>query len=170
MRDRAKPSRRGILRLLSGMVAVLFGKAALADRAVDPRALGPDGLPLIFWLIEREDMAGVARLLDAGTDIDAPGFHRTTPVLSAAIIDYWQMVEYLLDRGAKAAVTDGRGFTLPWLARNSRVVPDGDYGKALVRVCQTLEERGLMREVYPPIRVKEIVAAGQWPPDWFRDR
>ncbi|MFE3838619.1 hypothetical protein [Pseudogemmobacter sonorensis] len=162
-------SRRAILRLLSGMIAVLSGKGALAQRAVDPAALGPDGLPLIFWLIEREDMAGVARLVEAGADLDARGFHRATPVLSAAIIDYWQMVEYLLARGAKAAVTDGRGFTLTWLARNSRVVPGGPYGEALARVRRTLEARGLMREVHHPVRVRELAAAGRWPPDWFRD-
>lgn len=136
----------------------------MANGQVDITARGPDGLPGIFWRINQRDQAAVGAWLDAGGDIETPGFQRATPVLTAAIIDDWPMVIYLLDRGARMDVADRRGFTLPWLATNSRVAPGGIFGPALQETRNRLAAAGLLSQVHDTATVRALVNQGRWPP------
>lgn len=155
-------------RALASGVAILaviwqFG-ATMAHGQIDITARGPDGLPGIFWLIKQQDQSAVGAWLDAGGSIETPGFQRATPVLTAAIIDDWPMVVYLLDRGARMDVVDRRGFTLPWLASHSRAAPGGILGPALQEVRNRLAAAGLLSRVYDPTVVRAMLAEGRWPP------
>ncbi|MCC5968837.1 MAG: hypothetical protein JJU15_02715 [Pararhodobacter sp.] len=131
---------------------------------VDITENGPDGLPGIFWLIKQRDQAAVGAWLDAGGDIEVPGFHRATPVLAAAIIDDWPMVLYLIERGAQMNVSDRRGYTLAYRATTTRIDPEGILGPALRMVLQRLEQASEMEEIFTPTEVREMVSAGRWPP------
>jgi len=152
------------------MAAVLMALAsfmpgmAMPEAQIDVTAKGPDGLPGIFWLVSQRDQAAVGAWLDAGGDIEARGFHRATPVLTAAIIDDWPMVLYLIERGARMDVADGRGFTLPYRASSTRVDPNGIFGPPLNAVRAHLAQAGLLSRVYAPVQVRAMVAEGRWPP------
>lgn len=152
--------------LLAGLGAVLAmeGMAMAANAGVDIAALGPDGLPVIFWTIKQGDVAGVQALLDAGADIEAAGYHRATPVLSAAVVDDWEMVAMLIQRGANPMVADGRGFTVPWLTAQAKVAKGSATEASLNAVRKYLNDRALLEAVYPPAEVREKMKAGTWPP------
>lgn len=145
-------------------IAIGFGGWAMSEGKVDIEARGPDGLPGIFWLIKQEDMAGIAAWIDAGGDIEARGYHGASPALAAAVIENWPAVLWLLERGARADVADGRGYTLGFLATRSRVAPDGRYGRALAEVRSILADRGLLEQIHEPAAVKRMIAEGRWPP------
>ena len=157
-------ARRGRRALILGAAALLwqFG-ANMANGQVDITARGPDGLPGIFWLINQRNQAAVGAGLDAGGDIEVPGFHRATPVLTAAQIDDWPMVLFLLDRGARMDVYDRNGFTLAWLSTTSRVAPDGIFGPALQETRNRLAAAGLLSQVHDPAAMRAMLADGRLP-------
>jgi len=140
----------------------------MSEEKIDIDAKGPDGLPGIFWMIKQENTRGISAWLDAGGDIEASGYHGASPALAAAATDNWPMVSYLLERGARANVSDGRGYTLGFLATRSRVAPEGQYGQALAQVRAILAERGLLSRIYEPATVKRMKAEDRWPPTEFR--
>jgi len=131
--------------------------------AIDIAERGPDGLPIIFRHIEREETAKIEALLDAGADIEAPGFQHATPVLAAASADIWPIVLMLIERGAALDAVDRSGFTLPWLAATSRVSEGSSDWAALARVREILRERGMMDRTHEPNEVKKLVEEGRWP-------
>jgi len=137
---------------------------ATAGTPVDPKALGPDGLPLIFTRIEQEDLNGVIALMNAGADLEAQGFFRATPVLSAGLIDYWTMVQFLLEQGANPAAIDDQGINLPWLTSQAKVAKGSDTEKALNKVRHVLNDRAMLERVYPPAQALELARQGKWPP------
>lgn len=137
----------------------------MPNSSIDIEAKGPDGLPGIFWLIKERDQSAVGAWLDAGGDIESKGYHGATPVLAAAIIDDWPMVLYLIHRGARLDVADKRGFTLGYRSTTTRVDLEGIFGPALLEVREVLAEADLLDEIYPPQVVREMKAAGEWPPE-----
>jgi hypothetical protein len=139
--------------LLSALATSLGIRYVIADQA-SPEARGPDGLPLIFWLIKSRDVSGVDAWLDAGGDLEASGYHRATPILAAAVIDDWPMVLRLAARGARLDVTDGRGFSLAWLNLRSRLNLSGPYGPPLLEARQMLMREGLIDVVRTPAEVR----------------
>jgi hypothetical protein len=136
----------------------------MSEGKMDIEARGPDGLPGIFWLIKQEDMAGMAAWIDAGGDIEARGYHGASPALAAAVIENWPAVLWLIERGARPQVADGRGYTLGFLATRSRVAPAGPYGQALAGVRSRLAEAGLLERIHDPATVRRMMAEGRWPP------
>lgn len=148
-----------------GAALVMEGTAmAAAGAQVDVTALGPDGLPIIFWTIKQGDAAGVTALLDAGADIEAAGYHGATPMLSAAVVDDWIMVAMLIQRGANPQAVDRRGFTLPWLTAQAKVAQGSPTEVALNAVRKYLNDRALLEAIHDPAQVREMLAAGTWPP------
>lgn len=140
--------------LLLTALAAALGAGAVPARAADPHARGPDGLPLIFWLIKSGDRAGVEAWLDAGGDIEASGYHGATPILAAAVIDDWPMVLRLAARGARLEIEDGRGFSLAWLNLRSRVDLSGPYGPPLLEARGLLARAGLLGRVRSPAEIR----------------
>ena len=131
---------------------------------VDINATRPDGLPIIFQYISREDIARIEAYIAAAGDLEAEGYHGATPVLTAAIVDNWPVVLLFLRAGANPNPADDRGFTLPYRTATSRVVPDGRYGAALAEVRAFLNERGLLEQVYDRGQVQQMRDEGRWPP------
>jgi hypothetical protein len=161
----AEWTRKLAVLLVLGLLAVWpIGANMTNAQQIDITAKGPDGLPGIFWLIKERDQAAVGAWLDAGGDIEARGYHRATPVLAAAIVDNWSMVAYLIDRGARVDVVDGRGYTLSYRAATTRVDPKGIFGPPLMKVRAHLAQAGLLGRVYDPGQVRAMVAEGRWPP------
>lgn len=131
----------------------------------DPNGMGPDGLPIIFWIIERNELERVRQLLDAGANIESRGFGRATPALAAAIPDTWTICLLLLRRGANPWASNHAGFTIAYLASTSKVVnPKTEEFKALQEVRLFLKDRGLYDRIYRPEEVKALNTAGRWPP------
>lgn len=157
-------SRLAVRFVLATLILSQMGTNMANGQQIDVTAKGPDGLPGIFWLIKERDEAAVGAWLDAGGDIEAWGYHRATPVLAAAIVDNWPMVLYLIERGARMDVADGRGFTLPYRASSTRVDPDGIFGPPLNAVRAHLAQAGLLSRVYEPAQVRAMVSEGRWPP------
>jgi len=153
--------------LLVGAISGL-ASPSVADQKMDTTALGLDGLIEIFWMIKQGDLKGMSTWIEAGGDIEAHGYHGATPVLSAAVIDNWSAVHWLLENGARATVVDGRGYTLAFLAQRSRVAPEGQYGKALIDVRSLLTRKGLMGEIFQPETAKRMLEDGAWPPPEYR--
>jgi hypothetical protein len=153
--------------LLVGAISGL-ASPSVADQKGYTTALGPDGLPRIFWMIKQNDVKGISTWIEAGGDIEAHGYHGATPVLSAALIDNWLAVHWLLENGARATVVDRRGYTLAFLAQRSRVTLDGQYGQALIHVRSILTRQGLMGEIYQPETAKRMLEDGDWPPPEYR--
>lgn len=130
---------------------------------VDTGALGPDGLPMIFWTIQRGDVSGVSRLLDAGADLEAKGYNGSTPILSAAMVNNWAIVDLLVRRGANISIVDNRGFSLPYLVTQARPMEGTEAEKILSRVRSILKERGMLEQPYEPAQVRDLMKRGQWP-------
>ncbi|MDD7973236.1 hypothetical protein [Roseinatronobacter alkalisoli] len=149
--------------MLVALVSSISG-VPVAKSQIDITANGPDGLPGVFWLIKQRDRAAVEAWLDAGGDIEAQGFHRATPILAAAIVDNWPMVLYLIERGARMDLADGRGYTLPYRANSTRVDTNGIFGSSLNAVRAHLAQAGLLSQVYTPEQVRAMMAEGKWPP------
>ena len=155
--------RIGMLALAAALTGRGLGMAA-ADSKMDPNAKGPDGLPIIFAYIEREDQAAVTALLDAGADIEAKGFFQATPMLSAALVDLWPMVALLISRGANLWAVDQQGVNLPWLTAHAKVRKGSPTEAALNAVRATLNERAMRERIYDPAQALALMKAGRWPP------
>ncbi|WP_139301234.1 ankyrin repeat domain-containing protein [Vannielia litorea] len=131
---------------------------------VDIEEKGPDGLPIIHWWVEREEFEKIQALLDAGGNIEEPGFQGATPLLKAAVADSWPMALFLIERGAFIGAVDRRGMTMPWLAATSRVKEGNPDFEALQKVRAILNERGMFGQYYEPNDVKKRIKEGNWPP------
>lgn len=125
---------------------------------------GPDGLPIIFWSIKEENQEKVIALLNGGADIDSHGYHGATPVLAAAILENWEMVALLLDRGANAKAVDRRGFSLAWLASHSKVDSKSKTFEALTKVRKILDRLSGNKVIYDPMTIRQMLENGTWPP------
>jgi ankyrin repeat protein len=156
--------RRVMLAGLGATLAMEGTGMAEAETGLDPKAEGPDGLPIIFWTIKQGDAAKVNALLDAGADLEAAGYHGATPVLSAAVVDDWVMVAMLIQRGANPAVVDRRGFSIPWLTSQAKVAKGSPTEASLNAVRKYLNDRAMLERVYDPAQVRELMKAGKWPP------
>lgn len=129
---------------------------------VDPNAKGPDGLPIIFTLIEQENIAAIEAVLKAGADIEAQGFAKATPVLKAAFIDLWPIVAMLIQHGANVRAADYRGLTLPWMTAHAQVGQETAAYASLNAVRKYLNDRGLLERIYEPAEVRELLKQGKW--------
>ncbi|MCC6138733.1 MAG: hypothetical protein IT287_08880 [Bdellovibrionaceae bacterium] len=144
-----------------------FGKKATS---MNKNEVGPDGLPIIFWTIKSDDVDKLKKLLDNGFDIEAQGYHKATPILSAAKIESWHIVKILADKKAKLNVVDGTGFSLAWLVQNSQVKKGSIYEKEKEEVKLLLDKNGLMNKLYEPKVIREMIKNGSWPPpDWLNE-
>lgn len=139
------------------------GRQGTAHRSETLEALGPDGHPLIFDVVERRDVRALQDLIAENVDLEAHGFAQGTPLLIAAMGESWQIVDLLLQAGANPLAADEMGFTMPWVAATSRIRPETEGGRALARVRQILKERGMSDVVFPPRKVKELLSQGHWP-------
>lgn len=68
------------------------------------------GLPAIYWAIQKGHLSLVRLLLNKGVAVDAPWRSRT-PLISAAIAGRRDIVKLLLDRGASINARDDNGNT-----------------------------------------------------------
>lgn len=135
-----------------------------AETGLDPNAKGPDGLPILFWTLQQENLPKVEALLDAGADIEAKGYNGATPLLSQAIVQDWIAVELLMKRGARLDVADRVGFTVPYLLAHAKVAKGSRNEAAMAAVRQVMNDRGLLGRIHEPAEVRALMAAGKWPP------
>jgi len=66
---------------------------------------------------EETQQACVQELVEHGAELDAKDESEITPLMNAAWFGYLQAIRYLLDKGASAETTDGKGRTAESLAR-----------------------------------------------------
>ena len=135
-----------------------------ADTKPDIKELGPDGLPIIFWRIKQEDEAAVLALINAGADIEAQGYHGSTPLLTTAMLANWPLAVALIERGANVGAVDRLGYNLPYLTTQNNPAADSPSGVALQAVRVYLNERLMLERVYKPAEVRDLLAKGAWPP------
>ena len=153
----------GMALALAGCGTGRIGMAG-ADTKPDIKELGPDGLPIIFWRIKQENEAAVLALINAGADIEAQGYHGSTPLLTTAQLANWPLVLALIERGANVGAVDRIGFNLPYLTTQNNPAPDTPNGVALQAVRVYLNDRLMLERVYKPAEVRDLMAKGQWPP------
>ncbi len=84
--------------------------------------------------------------------------------LLAASAAQWEICLYLLNRGADASISDFNGLTIPYLAFNARILPTSCQGRYLADVKEYLIKHNLDVLNIEPGRVRELKAAGTWPP------
>ncbi len=135
-----------------------------AEAKPDIKELGPDGLPIIFWRIKQENEAAVLALINAGADIEAQGYHGSTPLLTAAMLANWPLVGALIERGANVGAVDRLGYNLPYLTTQNNPPADTPNGAALQAVRVYLNERLMLERVYKPAEVRDLLTKGAWPP------
>lgn len=161
----------GAVAALAVLGAGLWGAGRLgvielggAMSTVDIEEKGPDGLPIIHWWVEREELEKIQAYLDADGDIEAPGFQGATPLLKAAVADNWPVALWLIERGAFVGAVDRAGMTMPYLAATSRVPKETERGQALEKVRQLMNDQGMLGQYYEPADVKKRIKEGNWPP------
>lgn len=142
------------------------GRTQVAEQQVnDPNAINKAGDPIIFEAIDRVDLARVQRLVEAGADIEKQGFGDQTPALRAASARQWDICLYLLNQGADPTVADDVGLTIPYIAFNIKTVwPMSNQEQHWAAIKEYLIKRNLDVLNIPPKRVRELQAAGAWPP------
>ena len=135
-----------------------------AETKLDIAELGPDGLPIIFWRIKQEDEAAVLALINAGADIEAQGYHGSTPLLTTAMLANWPLAVALIERGANVGAVDRLGYNLPYLTTQNNPPVDTVNGAALQAVRVYLNDRLMLERVYKPAEVRDLLTKGAWPP------
>jgi len=86
-------------RILDGRTDLIFDylEAGHAANATDAR-----GTPLIRWCAHHGDVSAIRHLLEHGASLDALG--ENLDLSGAAFHGHWQLVQFLLERGADAAL------------------------------------------------------------------
>lgn len=130
----------------------------------DPNEINQAGDPIIFEAIGSADISEVVRLIEAGADIEKQGFGYQTPALRAASARQWDICLYLLKQGANPTVADHSGITIPYLAFTSNIYLHSYQGPYWAEVKAFLKQRNLDVLNIPPKQVRELQAAGEWPP------
>jgi len=90
--------------------------------------------------------------------------NQSTPMITAATVDQWPMVEILIDHGADIWAHNEFGDTAASYTLDSRILPGSDEDKARLRVIEKLKARGYP---FPPPGRDDVLAldkAGKWPP------
>lgn len=134
--------------------SVMHWAARAEDMAFLRAALGYDGDPNLvaggfgrtplFEAIGRND-AAIELLLDSGADIDARSSNGDTAAMVAAGRGRFDVVYFLLSRGADYSVANDRGVTLADRVADKRgaMDPDHDLAGWLDKVVAWLQERGV---------------------------
>ena len=122
------------------------------------------GEPALFEAALLGDVRGVDMLLQAGANIEEADELGVTTALTAASADNWEVVVFLLDRGAAPGAASQTGLTLGGLAAHSRLTSGSAEGRAKNEVIARLQK---VPGLWPPpsiAEVKAMMAAGRWPP------
>ncbi|WP_029011945.1 ankyrin repeat domain-containing protein [Niveispirillum irakense] len=142
------------------MVKIFLGHGANPNKKKNTK-------PIIYTASMTGNIDIVNLLLLNGADIEAEDGVGTTPILSAAMLDRWQLVLFLMDRGASVWPASG-GITVGLLAANSRILPSHPDGAVLPQVIERLKAKGFP---WPPPKASEVramIERGQWPPPGAR--
>lgn len=134
------------------------------ENSIDINAKGPDGLPIIFWLVKQRNVKAIQQYIEAGGDIEAKGFAQSTPIITAGTTDSWIVAKFLAEQGANLRAVDTFGFNLPALAKESTVGTATEQYAALQKLKGRLEEEGLMQRIYTPKEVETMLENKEWPP------
>ncbi len=108
--------------------------------------------------------AAVDLLLEYKADINARNSLGEPITEAAADTNNWELVLYLLDRGASLWATDDVGGTLGLSAEFSHVAPDSAQGRALADVIERLKRAGFPWPPPPPKEVVVLRTEKKWPP------
>jgi hypothetical protein len=136
---------------VSVVVSIYIFMAQAHSSFTDPQATGPDGLPMIFWTLKRDNEKEVRAIIVAGADVNASGYHGATPTIAAARLEQWHYVNLLLENGAKLDVVDGLGFNVPYMVLNSEIDSTSSEYQNLGSARQKIAEAGLSHwSLYKP--------------------
>ena len=122
------------------------------------------GEPALFEAALLGDVRGIDVLLQAGANIEEADELGNTAALTASSADHWEVVLFLLQRGAKPWVASQAGFTLGGLAAHSRLTSASAEGRAKNEVIARLQQ---VPGLWPPPPISEVLnlmAVGRWPP------
>jgi hypothetical protein len=153
------------------MASLLISAATLLMSACDGRDQSVDHSQIMPMLgaVMTSDVEEVRRLAAKGVGLnERDPAEQATPMIEAAEIDQWPMVEILIDHGADVYAHDQFGITAPPYTLTSRVLRGSEEDKARLRVIDKLKARGYP---WPPPKAEEVLAlakAGRWPPPGVR--
>lgn len=99
--------------------------------------------PIFYAIITGIDMVDL--LLEYGADINARNKFESTPVLSAAKRLNYEMVYYLLERGADYTLKDRNGYDLAKEVATTvgKIRPGTEWEKWQIKVIEWLQEHGV---------------------------
>jgi ankyrin repeat protein len=109
----------------------------------DPNERTPLGEPLSFVTIDFFYWDHLDAILDAGADINATNRDGQTAILRLAMLNQYEQVAKLIQRGAKLDIADKSGLTLAKQIPQSRMEPDSPLEAWRERVKQMLRARGI---------------------------
>ena len=132
-------------------------------------AVDPSGVQPMLAAVMNGTPDDVRRLAEKHVGLDERyAANQSTPMVWAATVDQWPMVEILIDHGADIWAHDEFGITAAQRTITSRILPGSKEDAARLRVIEKLKARGYP---FPPPNSNEILAlekAGQWPPHGAR--
>jgi ankyrin repeat protein len=136
----------------------------LLKAGADPNGMMEDNPAL--YNAARYDMIAAAKLLLAyGADINSADSLGITAVTGAAATESWDMVNFLLDRGASIWIAaPASGTIMPRFALNDRLDPDSPRGKAREEAIRKIKAAGFPWPPPHPKEVKRLLSEGKWPP------
>lgn len=118
------------------------------------RGFDPDYVPdqymnesLLFRAIWTQSIANAGILLDAGANINHADANQSTPIVLAQSMRYYEMVFFLLSRGADPCIKTGGGYDLPALMKEvgSRGVTGREF-PYFRKVVAELKKRDLITD------------------------
>lgn len=116
------------------------------------------------------DADEVQRLIAARAPLEQANHKGETPLIIAAKTDQFRIAESLLAAGANPFAVSQFGWTTGYAAQTSRLVRGPEF-EAKARVEAQLKARGYPVPGPDKPEIKEMVAAGNWPPrDWAAQR
>jgi uncharacterized protein len=102
---------------------------------------------LLFRAIWANSISNAGTLLDAGADIDFVDANKNTPLIQAMNINHYEMVHFLLTRGADPNIPNKSGHGLPGLMKEygTRGVTEREFPH-FVKVVTELKKRRLITD------------------------
>lgn len=114
--------------------------------------------------IEIGSAGAVRLLLDHGARLDERDLTGATPLQTALDTHRFAIAELLIQRGADPWAADNSGGTLGWSVSRPSLAQTAEDNAAHARLAARLPAMGWPSPAPAPIAVRELIAAGKWPP------